>query len=163
MPCRRLHLAMVGGFLLPISLFWFAWYVQAFPPNFKARQLLSHRTSQASVHWIVPVISGVPFGVAIAQILQSLTAYLMDTYTIYAASAIAATVVLRSLFAMAFPLFSPSMFAALGDQWACSVFAFLALACTPMPILFWVSHDSNTGRGLAGLIQTSEIRSLDTK
>lgn len=83
-----------------------------------------------------------PFGVALAQILQSLTAYLMDAYTIYAASAIAATVVLRSLLAMAFPLFSPSLFAALGDQWAVTLFAFLALACTPMPILFWVSRSS---------------------
>jgi len=36
-------------------------------------------------------------------------------------------------------LFSPPMFAKLGDQWACSVFAFMALACTPMPIVIWVS------------------------
>lgn len=62
----------------------------------------------------------------------------MDTYTIYSASALAATVILRSTCAAAFPLFSPTLYAALGDQWACSVFAFLALACMPMPWLFWV-------------------------
>ncbi|KAG6861730.1 hypothetical protein C0995_012734 [Termitomyces sp. Mi166 len=28
------------------------------------------------------------------------------------------------------------MFAALGDEWAMSVFAFLSLVCTPIPILF---------------------------
>ncbi|KZP18299.1 MFS general substrate transporter [Athelia psychrophila] len=118
-PEARLHLAMVGGVLLPVSLFWFAW------------------TSQPSVHWIVPILAGIPFGIAVAQILQCLTAYLMDAYGVYSASAIAATVVLRSLLAMAFPLFSPSLFAALGDQWASTLFAFLALACTPMPVLFW--------------------------
>lgn len=89
--------------------------------------------------WIVPILAGIPFGIAVAQILQSLTAYLMDAYAIYSASAIAATVVLRSLLAMAFPLFSPSLFAAVGDQWASTLFAFLALICTPMPVLFWVS------------------------
>ncbi|KIM80900.1 hypothetical protein PILCRDRAFT_72793 [Piloderma croceum F 1598] len=120
-PEARLHLAMFGGSLLPISLFWFAW------------------TTQPSIHWIVPIIAGVPFGTAVALILISLTAYLMDTYTIYSASAIASTVVLRSACAAAFPLFSPPMFAKLGDQWACSVFAFMALACTPMPIVIWVS------------------------
>lgn len=63
----------------------------------------------------------------------------MDSYTIYAASAIAATVVTRSILACVFPLFSPFMFAALGDQWAMSVFALLALICMPMPLFFWVS------------------------
>ncbi|THH15021.1 hypothetical protein EW146_g5400 [Bondarzewia mesenterica] len=115
----RLYLAMVGGVLLPIGLFWFAW------------------TTFPSIHWIVPILGGIPLGTAIALILQSLTAYMMDTYTIYCASAIAATVLLRSVLAAAFPLFSPVMFRALGDQWASSVFAFLALACMPVPILFW--------------------------
>ena len=99
----------------------------------------AHRTTFPSIHWIVPILGGVPLGTAIALILQSLTAYMMDTYTIYCASAIAATVLLRSVLAAAFPLFSPVMFRALGDQWASSVFAFLALAIMPVPILFWVS------------------------
>ena len=63
----------------------------------------------------------------------------MDAYTIYFASAMATTVLLRSLFGAAFPLFSPVMYGKLGDQWACSVFAFLGLACLPVPIMFYVS------------------------
>jgi hypothetical protein len=62
----------------------------------------------------------------------------MDVYTIYCASAIASTIVLRSICAAVFPLFSPAMFRTLGDQWAVSVFAFLALLCMPLPILFFV-------------------------
>ncbi|KAG6869016.1 hypothetical protein C0993_005675 [Termitomyces sp. T159_Od127] len=93
-------------------------------------------TTSPAIHWIVPILAGIPFGTGVAQILQSLTTYLMDTYPLYFASSIAATIVLRSICGAAFPLFSPAMFAALGDQWAMSVFAFLSLACTPIPILF---------------------------
>jgi hypothetical protein len=32
------------------------------------------------------------------------------------------------------------MFSALGDQWGASVFAFLALLCTPLPFLFYVRY-----------------------
>ncbi|KAI0033240.1 MFS general substrate transporter [Vararia minispora EC-137] len=119
-PETRLYMAIVGGICFPVGLFWFAW------------------TTPPSIHWIVPVLGGVPTGVAIALILQSLTAYMMDAYTIYFASAMAAAVVMRSVAAAAFPLFSPPMFAALGDEWAVSVFAFLALACLPVPMLFYI-------------------------
>ncbi|KAG6833184.1 hypothetical protein H0H87_010246 [Tephrocybe sp. NHM501043] len=78
------------------------------------------RTASPSIHWIVPILAGVPFGAGVAQILQSLTTYLMDTYPLYFASSIAATIVLRSCCGAAFPLFSPAMFAALGDEWAMS-------------------------------------------
>ena len=98
------------------------------------------RTSRPSIHWMVPILAGIPFGTGISQILQSLTTYLMDAYNIYFASAIAATVVLRSICGAAFPLFSPSMFNALGDEWAMSVFACLSTACMPIPLLFWVSR-----------------------
>lgn len=97
------------------------------------------------MHWIVPILAGVPFGMGVAQILQSLTTYLMDTYGIFFASAIAATVVLRSTCGAVFPLFAPSMFNALGDQWAMSVFAALSTACAPIPLLLWVSVSQISG------------------
>ena len=97
-----------------------------------------YRTTRPAIHWIVPTLAGIPFGMGVAQILQSLTTYLMDTYNIYFASAIAATVVLRSTCGAVFPLFSPAMFNALGDEWAMSVFACLSTICMPIPLLFWV-------------------------
>ncbi|TFK26393.1 MFS general substrate transporter [Coprinopsis marcescibilis] len=118
-PEARLHMAIVGAVLSPIGLWWFAW------------------TSQPSIHWAAPIVAGIPFGTGISQILQSLTTYLMDTYTIYFASAISATVVLRSICGAVFPLFSPALFKSLGDQWAMSVFAALLTVCMPIPILFW--------------------------
>lgn len=59
------------------------------------------------------------------------------TDTIYTASVLAAGSMLRSLFGTAFPLFTTQMYANLGDQWASSIPAFLALGCVPIPFLFY--------------------------
>jgi len=62
--------------------------------------------------------------------------YLVDAFTIYAASAIAANTVLRSLFGCLLPLAGPKMYAALGLGWGNSLLAFIALALTPVPWVF---------------------------
>ncbi|OBZ75648.1 putative transporter mfs2 [Grifola frondosa] len=138
-PEARLYLPMLGGIILPIGLFWFAWY--AFYIQFLQSKIdmncVNLRTSEPPVPWIVPILSGIPFGAGCAVIMQGLTQYLMDAYSIYCASAIASTVVLRSVVAAVFPLISPSMYGKLGDEWACSIFAFLSLACMPIPFLFF--------------------------
>ncbi|KAJ7109133.1 major facilitator superfamily domain-containing protein [Mycena epipterygia] len=120
-PEARLHQAMVGGVLIPIGLFWFAFSVSP------------------SVHWLVPIVGSAFFGTGIAQILQSLTSYLMDSYEVYFASAVASTIVLRSVCAAFLPQVVPVMFSRLGDQVAMSVFGGLGLVCTPIPFLFWAS------------------------
>lgn len=61
----------------------------------------------------------------------------MDAYLIYAASVLAANSVLRSLFGAAFPLFTTQMYESLGINWASTLVAFLALACAPLPFLFF--------------------------
>ncbi|KAF6220300.1 hypothetical protein HO133_003432 [Letharia lupina] len=43
-PEKRLYVSMVGSVGIPVSLFWFAW------------------TAKASIHWIVPILAGIPFG-----------------------------------------------------------------------------------------------------
>ncbi|KAF8605506.1 MFS general substrate transporter [Ceratobasidium sp. AG-I] len=118
-PEARLVMGCVGAVLLPISMTWFAW------------------TTYPSVHYIVPIVAGVPFGAGMLLVFNSVITYLIDSYTLYAASALAANAVMRSIMGAVFPLFTPRMYASLGDQWACMVFAFLALVCTPMPFLFY--------------------------
>ncbi len=56
---------------------------------------------------------------------------------VYAASVLAANSLLRSLFGAAFPLFTTRMYENLGNQWASSIPAFLALGCLPFPFLFY--------------------------
>lgn len=59
--------------------------------------------------------------------------YLIDSYTIYAASVMAAAAIMRSFFGAIFHLFVSQMYARLGNHWASSIPAFLTLACLPFP------------------------------
>ncbi|KAH3917303.1 hypothetical protein HBI56_119610 [Parastagonospora nodorum] len=118
-PEARLPPAFIGSIAIPIGMFWFAW------------------TNQPSIHWIVSIMAGAPFGFGMAVVFLSVMNYLVDSYLIYAASVLAASSVLRSLFGAAFPLFTSYMYADLGIHWASSIPAFLALACVPFPFLFY--------------------------
>jgi hypothetical protein len=51
--------------------------------------------------------------------------------------ALVAHVDFRSLFGAAFPLFTTQMYKTLGINWASTLVAFLALACAPLPFLFY--------------------------
>jgi hypothetical protein len=63
--------------------------------------------------------------------------YLIDAFTIHAASAIAANTVLRSLLGAFIPLAGPAMYEALGLGWGNSLLAFVALACSPVSFIFF--------------------------
>jgi uncharacterized protein (DUF697 family) len=62
--------------------------------------------------------------------------YLIDVYTVYAASAMAANTVLRSVVAAVLPLAGPIMYAKLGYGWGSSLLGFIALVCAPIPLIF---------------------------
>lgn len=115
----RLPPSMIASVALPVGLFWFAW------------------TNYPSIHWISCVLAGAPFGFGMVLVFLSIFNYLIDSYTIFAASVLAANSVLRSLFGTAFPLFTAYMYDGIGIHWASSIPAFLALACVPFPFLFY--------------------------
>lgn len=87
-PEARLIPAMVGAVTLPIGLFWFAW------------------TNFPRIHWIVCEIGTVLFGFSHVSIFLSVVNYLVDGYTIYAASALAGNAVIRALFGAALYVFT---------------------------------------------------------
>ncbi|KAJ6024066.1 hypothetical protein N7540_004863 [Penicillium herquei] len=118
-PEARLIPAMVGAVTLPIGLFWFAW------------------TNYPSIHWIVCEIGTVLFGFSHVSIFLSVVNYIVDGYTLYAASALAGNAVIRALFGAAFPLFTTPMYDGIGIHWGSSVSAFLAAACLPFPWIFY--------------------------
>jgi hypothetical protein len=68
-----------GAILVPVGFFWYGWSIQA------------------KLHWIMPNIGAMLFGSGIIISMQCMTSYIVDAYSIYAASAIAATTVLRAL------------------------------------------------------------------
>lgn len=65
-----------------------------------------------------------------------ISTYLVDAYTIYAASAMAANTIVRSLFGALIPLAGPSLYQALGLGWGNSLLGFIAVAMIPIPFLF---------------------------
>jgi hypothetical protein len=62
--------------------------------------------------------------------------YLIDVYTIHAASAMASNIVMRSVVAAVLPLAGPVMYAKLGYGWGNSLLAFIAMIFIPVPLFF---------------------------
>lgn len=118
-PEARLPPTMIASVAIPIGLFWFAW------------------TNYPSIHFMASIAAGVPFGFGMVLVFLGIMNYLIDAYTIFAASVLAANSIIRSLFGAAFPLFTTYMYNNLGIHWASSIPAFLALACVPFPFLFY--------------------------
>lgn len=63
--------------------------------------------------------------------------YYIDAFEKYAASAIAAGAMFRSLFAGVVPLLAPSLFKSVGYGWGISVFALVSMILAPAPLLFY--------------------------
>ncbi|KAF3892091.1 Vitamin B6 transporter bsu1 [Trichophyton interdigitale] len=120
----RLIPMMLSCWFIPIGIFIFAW------------------TSYPHLHWIGPAIGGFPVGFGFIFLYNSCNNYLVDTYQHQAASALAAKTFLRSIWGACCVLFTTQMYGRLGDQWASSLIAFLALACCAIPFVFYYKGDS---------------------
>ncbi|KAK4543722.1 hypothetical protein LTR36_005367 [Oleoguttula mirabilis] len=92
-PEWRMPPAIIGGVLFALGLFWFGW-----------------TGYRADIHWIAPTLSGLFTGFGIMSIFLQCLNYLIDSYLMFAASAIAANTFLRSLCGAVFPLFATYMY-----------------------------------------------------
>lgn len=120
-PEWRLPISMIGGVSFSLGLFWFGW-----------------TGYQGTIHWSVPVLSGLFTGFGIFSIFLSLLNYLVDAYLMFAASAMAANAFMRSLFGGIFPLFARYMFDGMGIQWASTLLGVVAVLLVPTPLLFYL-------------------------
>ncbi|KAK0365184.1 hypothetical protein LTR91_023708 [Friedmanniomyces endolithicus] len=114
----RLPLACFGGPLFVISLFWLGW------------------TARPDIHWIVPTLSALPFGIGFLLIFMGELNYIVDAYEVFAASAMGAASCSRSLFGVILPFAARPMYSHLGIGWACSVLGFLSLVMALIPFVF---------------------------
>lgn len=111
----------IGGFVLAIGLWWFAWTI---PPKIQ------------DVHWMASTVSLVVVGYAINEFNAVLLGYLGDSYLSYSASAMAAVQLIRTLLSSVAPLFTRQMFDGLGNNVAMSVLAALATVFSVFPLVF---------------------------
>lgn len=118
-PEFRLPLANIGSILVPISLFWFAW------------------TVEYRLHWAICISATFVYGLGQVVIFNTIQNYYIDSFSKYAASAIAGGSVFRSLIGGVIPLVAPTMFEKLGYGWGISIFAFLSVLIGPAPLIFY--------------------------
>ncbi|KAJ5209428.1 MFS general substrate transporter [Penicillium cf. viridicatum] len=118
-PEMRLPFMVLFGILIPIALFWYGW------------------AADKAVFWIVPIIGLVPFGFGMLGIFFAIQMYMIDAFPRYAASAMAAITVSRSLLGALLPLAGPPLYNRLGLGWGNSLLGFIALAMIPAPYYLW--------------------------
>lgn len=115
-PEYRLPLLPLGAILIPAGLFIYGW------------------TAEYKVHWIAPIIGTAVLGIGNLIVFMTIQMYLVDAFTIYAASAIACNTIVRSLAGAVLPLAGLPMYSRLGIGWGNSLIAFIAIALFPVSL-----------------------------
>ena len=124
-PEHRLPPLLVGAFLVPGGLLWYGW------------------SAQYHTHWLVPIVGTSFIGVGTLFAFLPIQMYLVDSYGIYAVSAVATNAFLRALVGVVIPLAGGNLNARLGLGWGNSLLAFIALAFSPLPF-FLIRYGERT-------------------
>jgi hypothetical protein len=123
-PEAMVSVICIASVLIPVGEIIFAW-----------------TGTPSTIPWIAPLLAGVPFGAGNTGVFILASAYMMHSYGIYAASALAGNSVLRSLLGGLLPLAGPSMYANLGPHWAGTLLACIEFALIPIPFVFYKYGD----------------------
>lgn len=121
-PEARLYPAIVGGSLgVTGGMFVYGW--AAYP----------------TIHWIAITIGLTMVGFGTTTVVISIANYLVDAYSKYAASALAAVSLVENLSVAFLPLAASGMYADLGFRWASTLLGFvsLVLVATPFLVIRW--------------------------
>ncbi|KAF3904259.1 hypothetical protein AA313_de0202893 [Arthrobotrys entomopaga] len=111
----------IAALLSPIGLYIYAWTCD--PHIVKP--------------WIWCILAGIPFGTGNSLIFIHGSNYILNSYSIYAASAGAGNTVARSILGGILPLVAPKMYAAVGPSIAGTILAVLATVLIPIPWVFY--------------------------
>ncbi|SPO24007.1 related to MFS multidrug transporter [Ustilago trichophora] len=119
-PEFKLPLLMASSFLLPAGLLIYGW------------------TAEYKTHWIGPNIGAVLFSAGCMGTFLACQSYLVDVLPLYAASVLAAAVLVRSLGGFGLPLFAPTMYEHLGQGWGNTILALVsAVIGIPSPYVLF--------------------------
>jgi hypothetical protein len=122
-----------------MSLFWLVRkdpYLALYINGSLAHVTIQGWTANIKIHWIVPTLSSLTFGIGIELTFMALLNYPVDVYTPYAASVIASSGITRSLFAVMLPFAVKLMYYRLGLAWASTLLGVLALILRVAPFAF---------------------------
>ncbi|RAL09550.1 MFS transporter [Aspergillus homomorphus CBS 101889] len=119
-PEAMVSIVCISALLIPAGELWFAW-----------------TGSPASVHWIVPILAGIPFGAGNTGVFIYATNYLAGSYGVYAASAMAGNSVIRSILGGVLPLVGTYMYQGIGPNWSGTLLGLLEVLIVPIPVVFY--------------------------
>lgn len=120
-PEYRMPFMQLGAIIVPLGLFIFA---------FTARP-------DKGIPWIAPLIGAAIFSAGMLMTYICVTTYLVDVFETYAASAIAAMTITRSILGCVFGIIGNELYRAMGYQWGTVLLACLCVLMAPMPIIFF--------------------------
>lgn len=119
-PEAMMSIVCIAAVLCPIGELWFAW-----------------TCVPASIHWALPIAAGIPFGAGNTAVFIYASSYLVHSYGIYAASAMAGNSLMRSVLGGTIPLAGPAMYEKLGANWAGTLLGILEVIIIPIPFVFY--------------------------
>ncbi|KAL1296732.1 hypothetical protein AAFC00_000202 [Neodothiora populina] len=119
-PEFRLWFSMIGAPAIPISMFWMGW------------------TSDSNISIWSPIAASVLFGFGILCVFISCYQYVIDSYEIFAASALASITLIRYVAAGGMTIAGIPFYQNLGVHYTCTILGCIAAACTPVPYLFYI-------------------------
>ena len=120
-PEAMVSIVCICAVLVPVGELWFAW-----------------TCAPSSIHWIFPILAGIPFGAGNTGVFIYASNYLTHSYGIYAASAMAGNAVIRSVLGGVLPLVGKSLYSGIGPNWAGTLLGLLEVVIIPIPVAFYL-------------------------
>lgn len=118
-PEASARIMIIGAILTPIGQLVFSW-----------------TCLPTTIHWAIPIAFGIPFGAGNTLTFIYGSNYLAGAYGLFAASALAGNMVMRSVFGATLPLAGAAMYKAMTPQWAGTFLGLLEVCLIPIPIVF---------------------------
>ena len=116
-PKNRLIPMLAGTVLVPAGLLLYGW------------------AAETRLHWIAPILGTGILSTGLAATQISCSSYLVDVFGVFAASAVAANLVVRYLTSTLLPLAGQALLNTVGVGWMTTVLSLTALIAAPIP---WV-------------------------
>ncbi|KAF2727239.1 MFS general substrate transporter [Polyplosphaeria fusca] len=119
-PQHALPMIIIAGPMASIGLWWYGW------------------STQARVHWMVPIIGLAIFGFGYMSIRLSTQIFLVEAVPKFTASALAAHTIFSSLGGSFIPIGTFPLYDRVGYGWGNSVIAFINLGLWIVPLIMYI-------------------------
>jgi hypothetical protein len=119
-PEFRLWYAMFGAPAIPISLFWMGW------------------TSYPHISIWSPILAGVLFGYGVLCVFISSYQYIIDSYEMYAASALTSVTLVRYVTAGGMTVVGIPFYRNMGVHYTLTILGAISALLVPVPYLFYI-------------------------